>query len=268
MINPNLACHSQGFRLLAVVGKYCVSAVLLSLLPHGGTVARAQSDNFNGGNDTAWTHYDPFSGFGAPATYSFPGGGYRIQSALSPSPGTLGPSRAGSLRTDQTYTDFSVSYDLVDWNNSLNQAFGVLGRVTNPGLGTTDGYALTYSTGGSIDISRITGEAPTGLGSFSVTLNPANDYRFVFTGTGNTLAGQVFDLSDLSTPLATVTSTDSTYGSGINGFVVFDNSGAATADATFDNYVATVPEPSSLALLVAGGVGLMLFRRRSSKSSR
>jgi hypothetical protein len=241
---------------------------MLCLLWINGTVARAQSDNFNAGNDTGWTHYDPFSGFGAPATYSFPSGGYQIQSALSPSPGTLGPSRAGSLRTDQTYTDFSVSYDLVDWNNSLNQAFGVLGRVTNPGLGTTDGYALTYSTGGSIDISRITGETPTGLGSSSITLNPANDYRFVFTGTGNALVGQVFDLSDLSTPLATATGTDSTYASGINGFVVFDNSGAAAADATFDNYVATVPEPSSLALMAIGGIGFMLFGRRSSKSSR
>ena len=269
MINTLSELRSRRLSLPAVIFRFCVLLTLLSLARVSEPSVQAQSDNFNDGNDAGWTHYDPFAAFGASATFSVTTNGeYRIQSALSPNPGVLGPSRAGSLRNDVTYTDFSVSYDVVNWDNSLNQAFGVLGRVTQLGLGTTDGYALTYSTGGSIDLSKITGETPSGLGSASVTLSPANDYRFVFTGTGSTLVGQVFNLADLSTPLATVTGTDSTYASGVAGFVVFDNTGASRADATLDNYAATVPEPSSLALLVVGGAGLLFLKRRVRSSTR
>ncbi|HXT39323.1 MAG TPA: hypothetical protein VN887_04800 [Candidatus Angelobacter sp.] len=42
MINPNPAWRGQGFRLLTVVGRYCLAAILLCLLLHGGgTVVRA-----------------------------------------------------------------------------------------------------------------------------------------------------------------------------------------------------------------------------------
>ena len=234
--------------------------------------ALAQSDDFNDGNDTGWTRYDPLSAFGAPATFSFPSGGYRIQSAASPNPGLLGPGRAGSLRNDQSYSDFAVVFDLVDWNNTQDQAFGALARVSQAGLGTTDGYAFTYSTDGSIDISRINDETPTGLGSAAITLSTANDYRFVFTGLGTVLVGQVFNLADLSTPLATASGFDAAFATGVNGLLVFDNSPAGTGatDATFDNYFATVPEPSTAGLLLTGGVGLFFaaLRGRSRSSQR
>src|SRR6266581_6300145 len=32
----------------------------------------AQSDDFNSGNDTGWTRYDPLAAFGGGATFSFP----------------------------------------------------------------------------------------------------------------------------------------------------------------------------------------------------
>src|SRR5437763_11666895 len=119
--------------------------------------AQAQvSDNFNAGNDAGWTRYDPLAPFGAPATYSFPNGGYRIQAPASPDPLTLGPARAGSLRTDQSdASDFGIFFDVVGWDNAANQSFGALGRATSIGLGTTDGYGLTYSTAGSLDLVRI-----------------------------------------------------------------------------------------------------------------
>src|SRR2546430_9566807 len=78
---------SLNFLALIVVALCC----LLSL------GARAQiSDNFDDGNDGGWTRYDPLAPFGAPATFSFPNGGYRIQAPASPDPVVLGTGRAGS----------------------------------------------------------------------------------------------------------------------------------------------------------------------------
>jgi hypothetical protein len=97
-------------------------------------------------------------------------------------------------------------------------------------------------------------------------LNPANDYRFVFVGVGSNFQGQVYDLANLATPLATVNGTDATFASGVNGFVVFDNTptGNGTTDATFDNYVAVVPEPSTCALLGLAAAVCAWMRRKKN----
>src|SRR5207248_8135392 len=50
---------------------------------------------------------------------------------------------------------FGIFFDVVGWDNAANQSFGALGRATSIGLGTTDGYGLTYSTAGSLDLVRI-----------------------------------------------------------------------------------------------------------------
>ena len=240
-----------------------LTALAVALLLLGTPSARGQTDNFNDGNDAGWTRYSPIPGAGA-AMFSFPNGGYRI---LAPPPDTamFGPARAGSVRNDGTYTQFHVSVDLVDWNNTLDQAIGVLGRVTNVGLGTTNGYALTYDTDGDdLDMSRVTGENPTGIGTANVTLDPALDYRLVFEGNGDQLRGAVYLLTDLVTPLAQVTATDATHASGATGLVVFDNAGAIGADATFDNYVAgVVPEPGGAGVLLALGACVMRRRRHA-----
>ena len=86
----------------------------------------AQTDDFNDGNDVGWNRYSPLTPFGVPGVFSFPNGGYRIQTTTpSPNPGSLGPGRAGSLRPEN-YTNFFVSIDIVDWNDSLPQASGIL----------------------------------------------------------------------------------------------------------------------------------------------
>jgi hypothetical protein len=242
-----------------------VAVALLSMAP----LARGQTDNFNDGNDTGWTRYAPLDPAPTPDTsYTFPDGGYRINTPPSPSPATLGPGRAGSFRPDANYSQFYASIDVVNWNDALDQAFGLLTRVTDPGAGTTKGYAFTYSTQGpSIDISRVTGEVPAGVKSMALTtpLDPAQDYRFVFTGEGTVLTGSVYTLGDLNTPIATITGADATYASGITGLVVFDNTSATApqvgGDATFDNFAAgVVPEPGSAAMLLV--VGAWALRRR------
>ncbi len=218
--------------LIALIG-----LALLTAIPANAQII----DDFNTGNDNNWTRLSPLAFFSAPAVFSFPGGNsYQISSPVSPNPGLTGPARAGSLRLDQSYSSyFQQSVDIVDWDNSQsNTAIGMLARISQPGLATTDGYSLTVNLNGVFEINRLTNEQPASLvatGSIG-TLNPANDYRLVFTGDGSLLTGQIFNLADLATPLATISGIDATYASGNSGLFIFTSSDTQTVTATFDNY--------------------------------
>ncbi len=231
---------------------FCV--LILILLGWPG-VLQAQIDNFNDGNDTGWTRYDPIGSFlgSSFATFAFPSGGYRISTPASPAPGTVGPARAGSFREDVTYTDFYITVDVVNWNASLDQAFGIVARATDIGPGSTDGYAFAYAAGDrAIVITGFTNENPTGgqVGSSPVTLTSGNTYRFVFSGSGSQLSGGVYQLPDTSVPLATVTGTNTDYSSGVAGLIAFDFSTGrtGTTDVTYDNYLAIEVEPPTLTI--------------------
>jgi hypothetical protein len=169
------------------------------------------------------------------------------------------------LRQETTYTNFYVAVDLVNWKNDTRQAFGILARIGTPGLGQTTGYAFTYERGsgvtptsGDTDISRLTGEAPDGLKSEAIHLDPAKDYRFVFLGSDNfagaNLEGRIYELPNTTTPILTALANDPTpYPSGFSGLVIYDNSGGGgVCDATFDNYFATDVEPPRFTLLDQG----------------
>ena len=210
-------------------------------------VLHAQVDDFNDGNDTGWQRYNPIG----TATFSVQNGAYRIQSAATPNP-DFGPGRAGSIRNDAIYTtNFYVAVDVTNWNDSVNQSFGLLARITAPGAGTTMGYAFTYdrgttATSGDMDISGISNEAPFAVsvtGSEAIHMVPGQTYRFVFLGIDSTLEGRVYQHPDLLTPVARITGSDSTFTQGVCGLVVYANATAAAPDATFDNYFATNSEP-------------------------
>lgn len=238
------------------------------------------SQDFNNQNDAGLTRYDPLGGVpgGTPTSYTFPqlspgNFGYRIQVPSSPNPGVFGPARAGAARVDSILTDFRVSVDLVDWDNTTDQGFGIGARGREFAIGQFDGYYLGYYTiatsGPVININRIDNELGTPItppGQGAVSLVPGHGYRLVFTGVGTLLTGQVFDLANLSTPLATVSATDAAYASGFTGLIANANqfSGpTAFADVTFDNFVVAVPEPGSLALLsMVAMVGPIVGRRQ------
>lgn len=253
------------------VGRGCLCsrvAALGALILCLASTALGQSDDFNDGDDAGWTRYDPLAGVGSAGQWTFTGGAYRIRAAVSPAPGTVGPSRAGSLRLDQSYTDFRASVDVITFDNSQDQAIGLFGRITQPGLGTTNGYAFTYAVSGEVNLTRVTGESPTDLGHVSVLLVPTKSYRLVFAGQGAALSGQVFDLSNPAVPVASVSATDGTYSAGPAGLVVFDNTdsrvGSAGADATFDNFSAApfaAPEPGAAAALAVGAAVALPGRR-------
>lgn len=244
-------------KLLAVFLTGALS--LWASLPAG-----AQSDDFNDGNDDGWIRYDPIAQSGVlpgVGTWSFPGGNtYRIQSAVSPAPQKVGPGRAGSLRTDVTYTDFYVSVDVVNWDTNTEAAFGIVARINNVGLGNTDGYSMTYQVaGGDIDITSFINEDPDpgepGFGEVPTTGNDVvnmvlgRTYRFVFSGVGPELRARVYEIPFLDEPVADIIGTDLSYSSGICGLLTFDNSGGTlSTDVTFDNYMAATREPPRMSI--------------------
>jgi hypothetical protein len=218
-------------------------ALAISLI----TPVHAQLDDFNDGNDTGWQRYNPIGA----GSFTFPNGAYRIQSGATPNP-DFGPGRSGAIRPDAIYTtNFYVSVDITNWNDTINQSFGLLGRITDLGAGSTKGYAFTYdrgttATSGDVDISRIDNEAPSGVsvsGADAIHLVPGRTYRFVFLGIDSVLEGRVYEHPNLTNPVVRVTGSDSVYGSGACGLVVYANVTAAAPDATFDNYFATNSEP-------------------------
>lgn len=235
-------------------------AGFLTLVPLQQATAQVEMDNFDDSNDTEWLRYDPLAPFELSAAYSFPNGGYRLRTPYITGQ-AANPGRAGTTRS-QVYTDFYVSVDIVDWNDSLPQSAGLLARINTPGLQSTTGYAFTWdrgntnsSTSGDVDISRITGEAPTGItvaGSDAIHFEPGEKYRMVFIGKGTVLEGRVYKLPDTSTPLVTITGSDPAvdpYLSGVNGMVIYDNSGGRQpTDVTFDNFFASDVEPPRLVM--------------------
>src|SRR5438132_12683259 len=113
--------------------------LLLASLSCGLNAQTTYCDNFDDGDDILpappWTHYDPLLAFGAGGTWSFPNKAYRIQAAASPDPGTVGQARVGSIRSEN-YTNFYVTVDIVNWDDSVRQFCGVGARLDNVGLGT------------------------------------------------------------------------------------------------------------------------------------
>lgn len=247
--------------------------VTLLCLP---SALRAQSYNFNNGSDAGWQHYDPMASFGAPGSFTFPNGGYRIVAApvpTNPGSGALGPSRAASYVPSTSYTDFYETVDIVNWQTNSSEAFGLLAHLSTVGLQTTSGYALTFTDDtNQLTLSSITGEAPTTLGTANLgsALQAGHSYHLVFSDVSNLLSGSIYDNASPSVALASLSQVDSSKASGNSGLVIYDltsttNNASNGADATFDNYSAAVsaPEPGSAMLLVAIVAPMMLSRRRA-----
>lgn len=180
---------------------------------------RAQSDDFDDGNDSGWTRYSPLTLLGAPVTFSFPNDGlggkaYRLQ-CPAPSLADFGPARALSYRAE-VHADFYAAVDLVGWDSELHQALGFVFRGENIGLGTTTGYILNYNTQqaaggrGQLQINRVAGERDTGtIGAANITLDTTRRYRLALTAVGGDFSVQIYDLLDLTAPLAAFPAHDS-----------------------------------------------------------
>jgi hypothetical protein len=247
---PQLShCHSthQKEIIMKTPNSLRTASLALALALCAPAGLRAQTDNFNDGDDSGWVHYDPLGAFlGVPQnTWSFASGRYRLQAAPTPNPAG-GPGRVGSLRQDVSYSNFHLEVDTLDWNPTGTNAFGLIARVQpNPGLGTLSGYTFGYVSGDNyLALVRVDGERTRGIAGslpFPIILTAGHGYRMTFTGKGAQLTGRLFDLSDLDHPLAEVPASDATYAEGASGLIAFGvNAGAlGPVDVTFDNYAAT-----------------------------
>jgi hypothetical protein len=187
-----------------------IPSILLMLgmaLPSSATTI---TDDFSDGNDTAnpaWIHLD-----GAVAstgqTWDASSGQYRL---AAPSNGThpqlFGYGFVGA-HVEPLYTDVKVTADFVNFQTGASAGwFGVAARLNGnnavPVTGTgiaLNGYSYQYEANarqgqGEIVLNILMGGGFKDIGSLPVSLDPAKDYRFSLEVVGNTLHGQVFELT-------------------------------------------------------------------------
>lgn len=226
--------------------------------------ASAQIDDFDDGDDADWARVEPLAAVGVATTYSFPNGNsYRF---TTPSPGNpaFGQARGGSLRTDVSYTDFYISVDIADFAEGLDQNMGLLARVTDPGIGTLNGYAVTYNANdGNMFLTIVTDEAGENIDEVEVTADPAKDLRLIFQGVGSDIRADLYHSDDLNNPIGSLQMTDSTFASGLCGVFTVSDSLTEAIDVTFDNYFAAETAPDGAGIvdieITAGGTVELTF---------
>ena len=206
---------------------------LLYLLP---VVSYGQiSDDFNDGFDEqSWQNLNPLKDF-VDWAYFVNDSTYRMISGASPDPDALGQARIGAMRKDANYSAVRVGVDLAPFDPAIEQDVGVLARITSAGLGTTSGYAATIDTDeGRIYIARIDLEQPTVLGEADSPLDPEKNYQLVFHGYEGRFLAEVFDVTNLTTPLFFAEGEDDTYQSGPAG--LFGAAGQPDGNINFAFY--------------------------------
>ncbi|MDB4747119.1 hypothetical protein OAF95_02495 [Akkermansiaceae bacterium] len=193
------------------------------------------SDDFNDDFDEEnWQNLNPLKDF-VDWAYFINDSTYRMISGASPDPDALGQARIGAMRKDANYSAFRVGVDLAPFDPAIEQDVGVLARITTAGLGTTSGYAATIDTDESrIYIARIDLEQPTILGEADSPLDPEKNYRLVFHGYEGRFLAEVFDVTNLTTPLFFAEGEDDTYQSGPAG--LFGAAGQPDGNINFAFY--------------------------------
>ena len=193
------------------------------------------SDDFNEDFDEQnWQDLNPLKDF-VDSAYFINDSAYRMISGASPFPDTLGQARIGAMRKDANYSAFRVAVDLAPFDPAIEQDVGVLARITTAGLGTTSGYAATIDTDESrIYIARIDLEQPTILGEADSPLDPEKNYQLVFHGYEGRFLAEVFDVTNLTTPLFFAEGEDDTYQSGPAG--LFGAAGQPDGNINFAFY--------------------------------
>ena len=237
------------------VSALAASILILASPPN----ARGQSDNFDSGAlSPAWTVYaaDP-----SLVSLTFPtvgtGLGLRIQANPYPADGIQAV--AGLVQTN-VYTDFYVAVDLVNWVVE-NQAVILAARFAPGGHFGLDGgvgMILSYNAaqagdsagdprGGELDLDSVALLfTTTTLASCQMTPEPGHSYRLVFQCVGQLYTGQMYDLDDLTAPVATIEVTDPNSGftSGLCGVISSSRTATGTSDVTINNYYAAAADPN------------------------
>ena len=164
--------------------------------------------------------------------------------------------------------DFASSIDILAWDKGTDESpnllqVGLFARTDPSIVEDPPTVSLMYQGALNISIPEYPGESSIWLWEFTgpylenqhqrigegphnlPEMNPANDYRLVFYGVGDSLTVELYDLSDLENPLYTLTETDTSLTEGYVGFYVRETwwGGAATIDVTLDNFIVTGTTP-------------------------
>ncbi len=225
-------------RLLALLA---VTAGSLLLTVSSVRAQGAFSDNFNtAGLDGNFTN--------VAGTWTAAGGIYGVTSNAQ--------SYNFSMLTasgDTNYTNFTAAFDITSSYDggfifhSDSTASNALVFIVRPNVG--DAYFILRS---SDSFSTI-------VSSSSLSVAAGSALHVVLTDTNNVCTANIYQPSNLTTPIDTVTTNANNYSSGYVGFYSY------TSNANrFDNFAINVPEPSTWMLLGAGvmGLGVMVARRR------
>ncbi len=215
-----------------------------------------QSDDFDDGNDAGWSRYDRTG----TANFSFPDGRYQIQGVYTGTAPLVFSTRP------EDYTNFYAAVDLVAWDDNTvtnaRSAIGLAFRAADIGPGTTRSLVAYWTPaingGGNrlFSIYYIWNDTPlAAVAATFVTLETTNQYRMVATGVGDFIEAKIYDLRDLTTPLAYISGHLAGLGleafglpeSGKCGLFLFSRNNT-TVSATFDNYVAAPLDPGVVPL--------------------
>lgn len=251
--------HNLKNRLTTTAAS-CITAIAF--------VMRAGADDFNdfnAGTLPGWAFSDVtalLNSIGVPGTYAyytFPPdghGGKALEVSTPTLPSVVG-SQAGPPRAaaypKTVYTRFQMQTDFLNWNNTNNQAIGLLFYANDVGPGTTYGYIMNYNVrGANLEFNVVLNEAANNaaIGAVHLPMDPSrHTYRWELTGYDGNLLGRVFQFPDTNNPISSVIATDSTTTSGVISLFNFDRSDPpyVGTDMTVDNYHAFVPPAGSLA---------------------
>src|SRR5207245_2779438 len=83
------------------------------------------------------------------------------------------------------------------------------------------------ATRDQFQINVVTDEALITLSAANISLDPTHRYRLVMTAAASTLTAHIYDFSDLTAPLVTISADDETYSSGVAGLFASSRVGSA-----------------------------------------
>ena len=139
-----------------------------------------------------------------------------------------------------------MSVDILDWDSvAADQILGLIARASTPSDCSQVLESLVYM--GLVQFQRnrlaIYSNPPNQILEYTdFVFDPNKAYRLVFTGVGDHLILQLFDLDDLRNHVAQVEVNDSNRSEGFPALWI--NAGTGTYDVTLDNYFVSGASPS------------------------